>query len=118
MTRLTRARVVQLALTYPYRQWMTFRSNTIAGWRRTTVQIWVYSACIHALILLTERMLLPMVEPIDRASSKQNKNTIWTLTCRSTAVRLIGAALFTGVSPVFSQVREKINPRRIAHELC
>jgi hypothetical protein len=38
-------------------------------------------------------MLLPMVEPRERARSRINKKTIWTFTSLSTAVRLIGAAL-------------------------
>ena len=43
-----------------------------------------------------DRMLLPIVEPMDNASKRQNKNTIWILTWRSTAVRLMGAALDEG----------------------
>ena len=43
-------------------------------------------------------MLLPMVEPRERASRRMNRNTICTLTCRSTAVRLMGAALENGLS--------------------
>jgi len=41
----------------------------------------------------TVRMLLPIVLPTDKANSRPNKNMMWMLTCRSTAVRLIGAAL-------------------------
>jgi hypothetical protein len=44
----------------------------------------------------TERMLAPTVEPADSASSRMNRNTICKLTCRSTAVRLMGAALMDG----------------------
>jgi len=39
------------------------------------------------------RILLPTVEPIDRTRRRMKRNTICTLTCRSTAVRLIGAPL-------------------------
>jgi len=38
-------------------------------------------------------MLLPTVDPRDNARSRTKRKTIWTLTCLSTAVRLIGAAL-------------------------
>ena len=39
------------------------------------------------------RILLPTVEPTDRTRRRMKRKTICELTCRSTAVRLIGAAL-------------------------
>lgn len=39
------------------------------------------------------RILLPIVEPTERARRRINRNTIWAFTCLSTAVRLTGVAL-------------------------
>ena len=60
-------------------------------------------------------MLLPMVEPTDSTKRKMNKNTMWTLTCRSTAVRLIGAALRHYEISLRKDLAEY--SRRIPHQL-
>lgn len=64
----------------------------------------------------TARILAPIVEPIDNARRTMNKNTICTLTCLSTAVRLIGAALRDDVSDSQGDVYR--NLRCIPHKLC
>lgn len=59
------------------------------------------------------RMLLPIVEPTDRTRRRIKRKTICTLTCRSTAVRLIGAALNQR-----SEERYNVNSnyeRRVSH---
>lgn len=53
-------------------------------------------SCIFSIIkpkILTVRMLLPTVDPSDSANSSMKRKTICTLTCLSTAVLLIGAAV-------------------------
>jgi hypothetical protein len=55
-----------------------------------------YHLACTSLSRQTDRMLAPTVEPADSASSRMNRKTICKLTCRSTAVRLIGAALMDG----------------------
>ncbi|EIW54583.1 phospholipid-translocating P-type ATPase [Trametes versicolor FP-101664 SS1] len=52
----------------------------------------------HATLSLTVRMLLPIVDPIDSASRNKKRNTMCTFTWRSTAVRLMGAAVAFRIS--------------------
>ena len=63
-------------------------------WRKEPLGSKILVSQIHLKTQkLTVRMLLPMVEAKERASRTMKRKTIWILTCRSTAVRLIGVAL-------------------------
>ena len=78
----------------------------------------VRQRCSNRLILHTDRMLLPIVEPIDRTSKNMNRKTMCTLTWRSTAVRLIGAALGCRYELSRTLVAEKeLCSRCIPHQL-
>jgi len=62
-------------------------------------------------------MLAPMVDPMDKARRNPKRNMMCTLTCFSTAVLLIGAALSYAEGDK-NTVRRKDNLRRIPHQLC
>lgn len=82
---------------YPCRLLTESRKDTIVEMRKTTENHFQYfsrtSFIENNRWKLTDLMLLPTVDPIDSARSRINRKTICTLTCRSTAVLLIGAAL-------------------------
>lgn len=72
------------------------RAGTIVGSRRTTTKC--ERSTGEKSKALTVRMLLPIVDPIDSASRNKKRNTMCTFTWRSTAVRLMGAAVAFRIS--------------------
>lgn len=75
---------------YQKRYWV--RPGTIVSWRGTTDPTGERRRRQVGKVL-TVFILAPIVEPTDRARRKTNRKMICKLTCFSTAVLLIGAAL-------------------------
>lgn len=66
----------------------------------------------------TVLMLAPTVEPTDSARRKMKRKMICTLTCFSTAVLLIGAALSRQCETRSRRRRALKYSRRVPHEFC
>ena len=75
-----------------YPKMYSIQKGTTVNWRGTTDPTGERERR-HVDKVLTVLMLAPIVEPTDRARRKMKRNIICTLTCFSTAVLLIGAAL-------------------------